>query len=174
MMNYLTSTRSQSFAATPLDSASITPQWMPLLHATPDPIIRPRSSYMASLTHSVPSIPQAQYSTPTTITLNQLLRDTLLLLRRSCQRALHRPVLSPSPTSGTLINDQSILSTGPVRQVAEYKCSDMVCSSSPPSDSVRSSDSIHSQDFISTMSYISGAHLFHLISICNLDIISTT
>jgi hypothetical protein len=165
-MNYLTSTRSQIFAVTPLGSASIIPQWTPLLHATTGPIIRPHSSYMASLRHSLPSIHQAQYNTPTTtIPFNQLLRGTLLLLRRSCQRALHRPALCTNPITETLINHQSTLSTALVRLVAEYRCS-MVCSSSLASDFVDSSDSIHSQAFISKMRYISGAHLFHLIFIC--------
>lgn len=163
-MNYLTSTRSQIFAVTPLDSASIIPQWTPLLHATPGPIIRPHSSYMASLRHNVPSIHQAQYNTRTTITLNHLLRDTLLLLRRSCQRALHRPALFTNPIIETLTSHQSILSTALVRLVAEYRCS-MVCSSSLASDSVDSPDSIHSQAFTTMMRYISGAHLFHLIFI---------
>lgn len=130
-MNYLTSTRSQIFGVTPLDSVSIIPQWMPLLHATPDPMIRPNSSYMAmaSLRLSVLCIHQPQYSTPITITLNQHLHDTLLLLRRLCPRTLHRPVLSTNPITEAHINHQLILSTALVPLVAEYRCS-MVCFSS--------------------------------------------
>ena len=161
MMNYLTSTRSQIFAVTPLGSASIIPQWTPLLHATTGPIIRPHSSYMASLRHSVPSIHQAQYNTRTTTILNQLLHDTLLLLRRSCRRALHHLALSTNPIAETLTNHQLILSTALVCLVAEYRCS-MVCSSSLASDSVDSSDSIHSQAFISKMRYIS-VHIYSIL-----------
>jgi len=124
MMNFSKSTRHQIIAVTPpLDSASVIPQWMPMLHATSETTFRRHPNSISLRRHRVAyiRIHRPQYSTLTTITLNQLLGDILRLLKRSYQKAVRRLALSINIRTETLTNHQLILFMALVRLVAQYR-----------------------------------------------------
>jgi len=122
MMNFSKGTRHKiSTAAPPLDLASVIPQWMSLLHATSETTLRRHPNSISLRRHRVLYIRRPQYSSPTIITLNQLPRDILRLLKRSYQKAVCPPALSNHIQTETLTNHQLILFMALVRLVAQYR-----------------------------------------------------